>query len=69
MYQVTAIYQGMELAYGLGDSKEYAIEECLDSIDTNYVDHIENIELQIVHNSKITIANAVEYFFKDRQYF
>ena len=69
MIQVTAIYQGMELAYGLGDSKEYAIEECLDGINTDYIDDIENVELQIVNNNKITIANAVEYYYKDRQYF
>lgn len=36
MYQVTAIYQDCEVGYGEADSLQYAIEECVLSIDGFY---------------------------------
>ena len=36
MYQVTAIYYGSEIGYGEGDSFDYALEECIESMDAIY---------------------------------
>ena len=69
MYQVTAIYEGVELSYGVGDSKEYAIEECLDGIESMYLDNLIDIMLNIFHNETVKTVNSVEYYYKERQYF
>jgi hypothetical protein len=36
MHQVTAIYMDCEIGFGEGDSFDYALEECLESIDSIY---------------------------------
>jgi len=36
MINVTAIYSGSEIGFGQGDSLDYAIEECIDSMDDMY---------------------------------
>jgi hypothetical protein len=44
--QVTAIYQGSEIGFGEGEGQVYAIEECIDSIDSLYLESVlEDIEL------------------------
>jgi hypothetical protein len=48
--QVTAIYQGCEIGFGEGESLDYAIEECIESIDSMYTsdyDVIRFIYLQV----------------------
>ena len=50
MYQVTAIYEGCEIGFGQGDSLDYAIEECIESIDSMYTsdyDVIRFVDLQV----------------------
>jgi len=69
MYQVTAVYESNELSYGVGNSLEYAIEECLDGITSIYLDDIENIKLTILHNKRIHRYDAIDYYYKKRQYF
>jgi hypothetical protein len=50
MINVTAIYSGSEIGFGQGDSLDYAIEECIDSIDSMYTsdyDVIRFVDLQV----------------------
>ena len=39
MYTVTAIYQDSEIGYGEGEGYDYAMRDCIDSIDSQYVEH------------------------------
>jgi hypothetical protein len=47
MYQVTAVYYGSEIGYGEGDSFDYALEECIESMDAVYDDFSECKEIII----------------------
>ena len=50
MLNVTAIYDGCEIGFGQGDSLDYAIEECIESIDSMYTsdyDVIRFVDLQV----------------------
>ena len=71
--QVTAIYQGSEIGYGLGDSSQYAIEECIDSIDSMYIDNaLHEIELVFSDTGNSTLpkyARLTDYYYKAREYF
>ena len=71
--QVTAIYQGSEIGYGLGDSSQYAIEECIDSIDSMYIDNaLDDIELVFSDTGNSTLpkyAKLTDYYYREREYF
>ena len=71
--QVTAIYQGSEIGFGQGDSSVYAIEECIDSIDSIYIDNaLNDIELLFSDTGNSTLpkyAKLTDYYFKAREYF
>jgi hypothetical protein len=71
--QVTAIYQGNEIAYGEGSSAAYAIEECIDSIDSMYIENaLEDIELAFSDTGNSTLpkyAKLTDYYYKEREYF
>jgi hypothetical protein len=71
MYQVTAIYQGSEIGYGEGSGYQYAIEECIDSIDSMYTDNVlEEITLTIhMENEKEWVVMVTDFFHKEKQYF
>jgi hypothetical protein len=53
MYQVTAIYEGCEIGYGEGEGSSYAIEECIESIDSIYQQEQLTIVLHILSNSNV----------------
>ena len=71
--QVTAIYEGSEIGFGVGDSYQYAIEECIDSIESMYIESaLTDIELMFsdVGNSGLPkYAKLADYYYKARQYF
>ena len=48
MYQVTAIYLGAEIGYGEGEGFDYALEECIESIDPIYIDFLECVQNEII---------------------
>ena len=45
MYQVTAIYQDAEIGYGEGDGYQYAMMECMESVERIYLCDVDNINL------------------------
>lgn len=57
MYTVTAIYDGCEIGFGEcdGDTSDYAIEECIDSIPQIYKDCADRqmVKLVIRHESGV----------------
>ena len=72
--QVTAVYQGNEIGFGEGQHYIYAIEECIDSIDSIYIDNaLQDIELYFVGNTEGAtlpkIANLTDYYYREREYF
>lgn len=72
--QVTAIYQGSEIGYGEGQHYIYAIEECIDSIDSMYIDNaLQDIELHLVGNTEGAtlpkIVSLTDYYYREREYF
>jgi hypothetical protein len=72
--QVTAIINGWEIGFGMGDGAAYAIEECIDSIDAAYFDEgvIGEVELMFsdVGNSTMPkYAKLTDYCYAPRQYF
>lgn len=71
--QVTAIYQGSEIGYGIGDSYRYAIEECIDSIPSMYIDcALDDIDLHFDNVGGTTLPAYVkltDYYYQERQYF
>lgn len=73
--QVTAIYNGSEIAYGEGDNSIYAIEECISNIESIYTieyDVVSEIELLFndVGNSGLPkYAKLSDYYYNPRQYF
>lgn len=72
MVKVIAIYDGIEIGYGHG-GMVYAIEECIDSIDSIYVDNVLNdIELLFSDTGNSTLpkyAKLTDYYYKEREYF
>ena len=71
MYQVTAIYEGVEIGFGEGDSVDYAIEECIDSIDSMYIENALN-DIVLSFNGKSGYPNKLmlgAVYYKARQYF
>jgi hypothetical protein len=73
MVQVTAIFQGSELAYGEGDTFQYAAEECMTSIDPMYTadyDTVRSIELvQLGDKNLPKFIQLSAVFYAPRQYF
>ena len=53
MYQVTAIYEGCEIGYGEGLTGSYAIEDCLESIDSIYSQANIIASLTVLSNSNV----------------
>lgn len=72
MIKVTAIYEGSEIGYGHG-GMVYAIEECIDSIDSIYTDNaLHDIELVFSDVGSSTLpkyAKLTDYYYKAREYF
>ena len=72
--KVTAIINGWEIGLGQGDSATYAIEECIDSIESIYLDEsvIGDVELVLNGTGGSTYPKYMkltEVFYKERQYF
>ena len=72
--QVTAIINGWEIGFGMGDSAQYAIEECIESIDSMYLDEgvIGDVELSfsdVGGSGYPKYAKLTEFFYNQRQYF
>ena len=71
--QVTAIYQGSEIGFGQGHGSVYAVEECIDSIDSMYIDNaLNDIELVFGDTRGSALpkyAKLTDFFYKKRQYF
>lgn len=72
--QVTAIINGWEIGFGLGNSSQYSIQECIDSIDSIYLDEgvIGDIELMFSDTGSSTLpkyAKLTDYYYKEREYF
>lgn len=71
--QVTAVYQGSEISYGAGDAHIYAIEECIDGIESMYIDAAaDDIELIFTDVGSSTLpkyAKLTDYLYLPRQYF
>ena len=71
--QVTAIYQGSEIGYGEGSSAVYAIEECLESIESIYIDtdlaSIELIFSDVGGSTYPKHAMATDFYYREREYF
>lgn len=64
MYQVTAIYQNSEIGYGEGESDAYAVQECLESIPSIYIElGREDIQLIVRHGTGDIsyITNLLQY--------
>jgi hypothetical protein len=75
MTTVTAVYQGQEIGFGESSSEGYlyAIEECIDSIPTMYIEGaLDDIDLHF-HNVKGSTLPAyvklTDYYYQERQYF
>ena len=60
MYQVTAIYQNGELAYGEGEGLVYAIEECLQDIDPICEFMLPETHLRIISASRIPVTMSID---------
>ena len=69
MIQVTAIYQGSEIAYGEGESNIYAIEECIDSVSTMFLNDMENIQLIVKNGGQRFAVDFRHFYEKEKQYF
>jgi hypothetical protein len=71
---VTAIINGCEIGFGQGDAAQYAIEECMDSIDPIYLDSgiIDDVELvfsDVRGSTHPKYAMLKDYYYNARQYF
>lgn len=55
-YTVTAIYQDSEIGYGEGEHDGFAVEDCIDSIDSIYRDNAPSEIRLIVRRSTGEIA-------------
>ena len=76
MINVTAIYSGSEIGFGQGDSLDYAIEECIDSIDSMYTsdyDVIRFVDLQVTGQNPGSMIpkyiNLLDVIHKRKMYF
>ena len=69
MITATATYNGSEIGFGEGESNTYAIEECIDSVPTIYLEDMDSIELTIRnHNQKFRV-DFRHFYQAQRQYF
>ena len=59
MYQVTAIYYGSEIGYGEGEGFDYALEECIESMDAIYNDFSECEEIIINKQRPALISRQI----------
>ena len=70
--QVTAVYQGNEIACGEGNSV-YAIEECISNIEQMYIDEaLDEIMLTFADIGGSTYPKwmmLTEVYYRPRQYF
>jgi len=70
--QVTAIYQGSEIAFGEGNAV-YAIEECISNIEQMYIDAaLDEIMLTFSDIGGSTYPKYMmltEVYYRERQYF
>jgi hypothetical protein len=57
--QVTAIYQGSEIAYGEGEGLDYAIADCVAAISPMYEG--ETVTLSILENGEIRQLSGEVY--------
>lgn len=56
MYQVTAIYMDSELAYGEGEDCGFAIVDCIQSIESMYLELLaDDVELHIMNESGMKV--------------
>jgi hypothetical protein len=73
MVQVTAIFQGAELAFGQGDTFQYAAEECMAGLDSMYTadyDIVRSIDLlQLGDKNLPKFVELSAVFYQPRQYF
>jgi hypothetical protein len=73
MVQVTAIFQGTELAFGQGDTFQYAAEECMAGLDSMYTadyDTVSSIDLlQLGDKNLPKFVELSSVFYQPRQYF
>ena len=73
MIQVTAIFNGSELAYGEGDTFQYAAEECMAGIDSMYTadaDTVRFIDLMQLGDKNLPKYISMEQmFYAPRQYY
>lgn len=73
MVQVTAIFHGTELAYGEGDTFQYAAEECMAAIDPQYTADYETVRfidlLQLGDKNLPKFISLNTVFYEPRQYF
>lgn len=58
-YTATAIYQDAEIGYGEGEHDGYAVQECIDSIDSIYMCAQDDIRL-VVRRSSGEIAYVTD---------
>ena len=71
---VTATMNGWEIGFGSGTSAAYAIEECIDSIESIYLEDgvIGGIELlfsDIGGSGYPKHSMLTEYYYRQREYF
>ena len=72
--QVTAVVNGWEIGFGEGQHYVYAIEECIDSIESIYLDDgvIGDVQLILNDSGNTTLPKYVmltDYYYQQRQYF
>jgi virulence-associated protein VapD len=53
MYQVAAVLYDAEIGFGEGEGSAYAIEECIESIDSIYQQERLIIDLYVISNTKV----------------
>ena len=71
---VTATINGWEIGFGCGDSAQYAIEECINSIESIYLDDsiIGDVELifsDVGGSTHPKYSMLKEFYYREREYF
>ena len=71
---VTATINGWEIGFGCGDSAQYAIEECINSIESIYLDDsiIGDVELifsDVGCSTYPKYSMLKEFYYREREYF
>ena len=71
---VTASMNGWEIGFGCGDSAQYAIEDCINSIEPMYLDDgvIGDIELifsDVGSSTYPKYSMLKEFYYREREYF